>query len=206
MSDLIQGGGIIFWVIAACGFVGIALFIERALHLHRAKIRVDDFLKGICNILRKGSVAEAMDICEETPGPVSYLVKTAVMHRDDSPEGLRAAVDEAGRSEIARMERKLVGIATIAQTAPLLGLLGTVIGMIRALLAMRQQAPLVQSGDMVAGLLQALVLTAAGLTVAIPCYVGYNFLASRVEKIVLDMERGASEILAFFAGDKSLVE
>ena len=206
MGEIIRNSGIIFWAIAVCGLVGTALFIERALHLHRARIRVDDFLKGICNILGRGNTTEAVAICEETPGPVSYLVKAAIMHRADSREGLRAAVDEAGRSEIARMERKLVGIATIAQTTPLLGLLGTVIGLIRSLLEMQSHAPLVQSADVMGGLLQALVLTAAGLTVAIPSYVAYSFLTSRIEKIVLDMERGAAEILAFLGGDKPLAE
>ena len=204
--ELFSRGGPVFWLIVASGLVALIVFLERFLHLHRARIRVDDFLKGICTILRRDNIAEAVSICEETPGPVAYLVKTAVLHRSDSKEGLRSAVDEAGRSEIAGMERRLVVIATVAQTAPLFGLLGTVLAMIRAALVMSRQAPLVQSQDIITWLLQALVTTAAGLMVAIPCFIGYSFLVTRIEKIVLDMERAASEILAFLTGERSVIE
>ena len=88
-------------------------------------------------------------------------------------------------------------LATVAQTAPLLGLLGTVLGMIRAIQVMKQPGALVPSDALMGGLLQALVSTAVGLAVAIPCYVAFNFLVGRVEKIVLDMERAASDILGF---------
>jgi biopolymer transport protein ExbB len=94
----------------------------------------------------------------------------------------------------------------VAQTAPLLGLLGTVVGMIRAALVMQQKGPLVQQSDLMGGLLQALVTTAAGLTVAIPCYIAFNFLVGRVEKIVLDMERAASDILGFLTSGTALNE
>jgi biopolymer transport protein ExbB len=201
IMDLIQTGGPIAWVIVLCGLVSIVLFFWRWFHLHRARISVDDFLKGIFNILRRNNTAEAVAICEETPGPVSYLVKTAILHRESGRERLRDVLDEAGRSEIARMERWLVGISTIGQTAPLLGLLGTVVAMVQALLVMQQQAPLVQSGDIIGWLRQALITTGFGLSVAIPCHIGYNFLASRVEKNVVDMERAASEILAFLTGE-----
>ena len=130
---------------------------------------------------------------------MSYLVKSAILHRRDTKEGIRAALDEAGRSEIARMERRFVMVAAVAQTAPLLGLLGTVLVMIQAVLAMQQQAPLVQSEHVLAWLRQALVTTAAGLTVAIPCYLAHHFLTAKVENIVQDMERAASEVLAFLA-------
>ena len=204
--ELILKGGPVFWLIAASSVVALIVFVERVFHLHRARIRGDDFLSGICNILRRGNIDEALAICEDTPGPIAYIVKTAILHRSASRDGMRDAIDEAGRSEIVRMERRLVIIASVAQTAPLLGLLGTVIGMIRALMEMMKMAPLVQSENIVGWLLQALVTTAAGLTVAIPCYVGYNFLATRIEKIVVDMERAASEIMAFLSGDKPAEE
>jgi biopolymer transport protein ExbB len=200
MLELLRNGGPLLWVIVACAITALGIFVERVFHLHRAKIKTEDFLKGIINVLDRGNIEEALAICEETPGPVPYIVKTAIIRRHDNREAMRDAVDLAGRSEIARMERRLAVLSTVAQTAPLLGLLGTVIAMIEALLVMRQQAPLVQSANIVEWLLRALVTTAAGLTVAIPCYAGYSFLVTRIEKIVLDMERAASEILAHFAG------
>jgi biopolymer transport protein ExbB len=133
---------------------------------------------------------------------VAFLAKTAILHRDNDPEAFKRAMDNAGRAEISRMERRLVILATTAQVAPLLGLLGTVLGMVRALLVMNQQGPLVQSADLSGWLMQALVTTALGLIVAIPAYGGYNFLINKVEKIVLDMERAASEITAFLQAAK----
>lgn len=205
MFGLLQQGGPLVWLISACGVVALVVFFERVLHLHRARIKSDDFLKGICNNLSRGNIAEAIAICDETPGPVAYIIKTAIMNRGTTKESMREAIDNAGRTEISRMERRLVVIATVAQIAPLLGLLGTVWGMIRSLLVMQQQAPLVQSADMAGGLIQALVVTAVGLLVTIPCYVAFNFLVGRVEKIVLDMERAASEILTFMMGPSDAV-
>lgn len=204
MLELVKEGGPVLWVILCCGLAAFGVFIERALHLHRARIGADDFLKGIFNILRRRNVAEALTICDETPGPVAHIVRTAILHREDPKEAVRAAVDEQSLAEVSRMERRLVVVATVAQIAPLLGLLGTVLGMVEALLVMKQQAPLVQLADVSGGLLRALITTAAGLTVAIPSYVAFNLLVIKIDRIVLDMERAASEIVTFLAGDEEL--
>lgn len=204
MLPLFMKGGPLVWVIMASGVVALVVFLERVLHLHRARIKSEDFMKGIINNLNRGNIAEAVTICDGTPGPVAYIVRTAILNRGADKETIREAIDYAGRTEIARMERRLAWLATIAQTAPLFGLLGTVLGMMKSLLFMQQQS-LVQSPLVAQGLLEAMVATATGLTVAIPCYIAFNFLVGRVEKIVLDMERAASEILAYLthAGDAS---
>ncbi len=198
--EMVKQGGPVLWVIMAAGLLAFIVFLERALHLHRARIKSEDFLKGIMNILRRGNVAEALTICEETPGPVAYIVKTAILHRQDDKDGIRAAVDDASTAEISRMERRLVVVATVAQIAPLLGLLGTVLGIVESVLFMQSQAPLVHSADMLGGVFRALISTAAGLTVAIPCYAAFNLLIVKIDRIVLDMERCASEIVAFITG------
>ena len=200
MLELLNQGGLVAWVIVASGLVAVAVFLERVLHLHRARIKSEDFLAGILNNLKRGNVNEAMAICDDTPGPVASIVRTAIVNRAAGLEALRSAIETVGRTEIARMERRLVILATVAQVAPLFGLLGTVVGMIRSLQVMKAQAPLVQAGDVMGGLMQALVTTAAGLAVAVPCYIAFNFLVGKVEKIVIDMERSASDIQAYFAG------
>jgi len=197
---LLKQGGPICWVIIVCGVAAFIVFVERGLHLHRARIKADDFLKGIFNILRRKNIPEALTICEETPGPVAYLVKTAILHRDDSKESIRAVVDDASMAEVSRMERRLVVVATVAQIAPLLGLLGTVLAMIQGTLVLQQQARLIQSADIMGVLMQALISTGMGLTVAIPCYAAFNLLVVKIDRIVLDMERAASEIVAFLTG------
>jgi biopolymer transport protein ExbB len=198
--DLLKQGGPALYVIVGAGLLAFIVFIERSLHLHRARIRADDFLKGIQNILRRKNVEEALTICDDTPGPVAYLVKTAILQRNERKESLRTALEEARLAEISRMERRLVVIATVAQLAPLLGLLGTVLGMVDAVLAMYSEAPLIQSADVLAGAVRALVCTAAGLTVAIPCYAAFNLLVVKIDRIVLDMDRTVLEIVAFLTG------
>lgn len=205
-GDLFREGGPVLWVIVAAGVVAFGVFLERSLHLHRARIKSDDFVKGIFNILRRQNIAEALTICEETPGPVAYVVKTAILHRQDEKDTIRNALADAGMAEVSRMERRLVVIATVAQTAPLLGLLGTVLGIVEALLVMQGQAPLIQSADILGGVLRALITTAAGLTVAIPCHVAFNMLVIKIDRIVLDMERAASETLAFITSWRKAVE
>ncbi|MEI7435855.1 MAG: MotA/TolQ/ExbB proton channel family protein [bacterium] len=204
MWELIGEGGPVTWIIMASGLVAAGVFLERVLHLHRARIKSEDFLRGIVNNLRRGNVAEAVAICDETPGPVASVVRTAIQYRSAERETLRTAVENVGRAEISRMERRLVVLASVAQVAPVFGLLGTVLGMIRAVLAIRQQAPLVESSAITDGLLAALVATAAGLAVAAPCYVAFNFLVGRVEKIVLDMESASSEIIGYLNGSRSV--
>jgi len=200
MFSLLKIGGPVLWICLACGLVAFVVFIERSLHLHRARIKSEDFLKGIFNILKRGNDREAVTICEETPGPVAYIVKTAILHRQDTKAAIQEAVENAGLSEVSRMERRLVVIATVAQIAPLLGLLGTVLGMIDMLFVIQQQAPLIQSADVALPLMRALAATAAGLTVAIPCYVAFNMLVVKIDRIVFDMERAKSEVVAFLAG------
>jgi biopolymer transport protein ExbB len=193
---LVQGGPIV-WIIIAMGLVAFGVYIERSLHLHRARIRAEDFLKGIETNIRRGNVAESLSICDGTPGPVAYIVKTAILHRGDPKEAIQKALHDASLSETSRMERRLVVVATVAQLAPLLGLLGTVFGMVDSLFVLQQQGMLVQQADITAGLMKALTATAAGLLVAIPAYAAFNLLVIKVDRIVLDMERIASEISAF---------
>lgn len=196
MTVLMQGGPV-FWLIVLLGVAAVTVFFERLLHLRRAQIDYSDFLKGVCNVLENGNREEAMMICEETPGPVAAVVLTAIRHRLGTREAMREAVDNTGRAEISRMERRLASLAVTCQIAPLLGLLGTMLGVIHMLLVMNEQAPVIQSTDLTRGLMQALVTTVAGLLVAIPCHVMYALLMVRIERIVLDMEASASEIVAY---------
>jgi biopolymer transport protein ExbB len=200
MFELLNEGGLIAWIITGAGLFAFALFIERLLTLHRARIKSEDFIAGICNNLGRGNVDEALSICDDTPGPVAGIVRAAILNRRADKDAIRTAMENAGRTEISRMERRLANFVTIAQVAPLFGLLGTVAGMIKSPQVMRAAAPLVQPGDVMGGLMQALVTTAVGLAVAAPCYVAFNYLTGKVEKIVIDMERAASDMLAFLSG------
>ncbi len=197
--ELLRMGGPVLWIIIAGGVLAFGVFVERALHLHRARIKYDDFLKGIINNLGRSNVTEVLELCEDTPGPVAHLVKTAILHRDETKANLWDIVDNAATGEVSRMERRLVVLASVAQLAPLLGLLGTVISMVDSLIVMQDNAPLIYSADMMTAFMHALITTAAGLMVAIPCYAGFNLLIIKMDRLVLDMDRAASEIIAFLS-------
>ena len=199
MIELGQQGGPMLGLILLVGLAAAAIFLERLYYLHRAQIKWRDFLLGIINILKRQNIAEAVSICEETPGPVAQLARAAILHHDEGPVRIRRAMEETGLVEMPRLESRLPLLATLAHLSPLLGLLGTVLGLMRMLLTIQQKAPLVHAGDLSAGLWQALLATAAGLAVSIPAYAGYNLLLARVASVSLDMERAAMELENYFA-------
>src|SRR5579859_2925198 len=195
VSELLTHGGMVLYIILMVSAVAVVVFIERFLHCHRAQINSTEFLNGVRTVLKRGNVVEAISICDATQGPVARLVKTAILNRDHGRERVRESLEEAGLAEVPRLEEKLNLLATIAQLAPLLGLLGTVLGFIQTFYAMQQKGFNAHVGDLSNGIWQALICAAAGLAVAIPAHAGYNYLVSRVNSIVLDMERAATEIV-----------
>lgn len=197
MLYAINNGGLVVWLLLAMGLFAILVFLERLFNLHRAQIAADDFLKGVYTILNRGNTVEAATICEETPGPVARLALAAVLHHDDTLENISRAMEDAGLAEIPRMERGLGWLATLARITPMVGLFGTVLGLMDILLAAQRNAPLVQTADLTGGLWAALTATALSLVIAILAYSGYNLLVSRIESILLDMERSASALLNF---------
>ncbi len=197
MHGGIGEGGLVLWIILALGVGEVLVFLERLLHMRRAAIDYPDFLKGIRTILGRGNDSEAVAICEDTPGPVAALVRTAIQHRHESRQAIREAVDGTGRAELSRLERRIGTVATITYTAPLLGLLGTILGIIETVLVIHNQEPLVDASQVTGGLLHALVTTAAGLMVAAPGYAMYTLLVDRIDRMTLDMEAATTEILAF---------
>jgi biopolymer transport protein ExbB len=180
--------------------VVIVVFVERLLHYHRAQINSSEFLNGVRNVLKRDNVVEALSICDATPGPVARLVKTAVLNRDRGREGVRDALEEAGLLEVPRLEDKLNLLATIAQIAPLMGLLGTVMGFMEMFRRLQEAGTFATPNDLAGGIWGALICMAAGLAVAIPTYAGYNYLVNRVNSIVLDMEKASTEILNIVTG------
>lgn len=195
LPTLLANGGAMIWLILLAGAIALVVFVERVLHCHRAQINSAEFLNGVRNVLKRDNVVEAVSICDATPGPVARIVKTAILNRDKNRERVREAVEEAGLTEVPLLEERLNLLATIAQIAPLLGLLGTIIGFIRVFMQV-QNSGLYSSLPMLsAGIWEALICAAAGIAIAIPVHAGYNYLVSRINKIVLDMERAASEIV-----------
>src|SRR5438093_13387628 len=168
LPALLANGGPVLYLILFSSAVAVAVFIERLLHCHRAQINFTEFLNGVRTVLKRDNVVEALSICDATPGPVARLVRTAILNRDRGREGIRDSLEEAGLLEVPRLEDKLNLLATIAQIAPLMGLLGTVMGFLKIFLRLQQSGPFATPTDLAGGIWESLISMAAGLAIAIP--------------------------------------
>ncbi len=195
LPEFLSRGGPMIWLILLASAVALVVFIERILHYHRAQINSMEFLNGVRNVLKRDNVVEAISICDATPGPVARLVKIAILNRETGREGVREALEDAGLLEVPRLEDKLNLLATIAQIAPIMGLLGTVLGFMTVFKNLQAQGLNAHTAELAGGVWEALVCTAFGLAIAIPSYAAYNYLVNRVNSIVLDMEKASTEIL-----------
>lgn len=193
--------GPVFWILVVLAAVAVITYFERLLDLRRAQIDYQDFLKGVVNVLDAGNVDEALAICDDTPAPVAQIAATAIRHRDGSARLLREAVDSQGRAEVGRLDRRLAALAIIGQSAPLIGLLGTVFGFIKTVQAANTQA-LVSRADLLNGSMEALVSAALGIAVAILVNVLYGSLRVRLDRTVVELEAAASQIIGHIAEQK----
>ena len=194
-------GGPVFWILIILAVVAVVTYFERLLDLRRAQIDYQDFLDGVVNVLDAGNVDEALAICEDTPAPVAQIVATAIRHRVGSARQLRDAVDSQGRAEVGRLDRRLATLAIIGQVAPALGLLGTIIGFIKTVMAANSQE-LVSRADLLNGSMEALVSAALGLVVAIPVTVMYGSLRVRLDRTIVELEAAASRIVGYLSALK----
>src|SRR5258708_31248656 len=157
LPDFFYEGGPMLWVLLLASAAGIAVFIERVLHCHRAQINSAEFLNGVRTVLKRDNVVEALSICDATPGPVARLVKTAILNRDHGRDRVRESLEEAGLAEVPRLEEKLNLLATIAQLASLLGLLGTMVGFIQTFMLMQREGLNSHFMQLSDGILHALI-------------------------------------------------
>ena len=186
------------WPILLCSVVAFTIVIERLMKLRSEQINTKDFMEQIAKSLKRNKIMEAMDLCDKTGGPIAKILKAGILKHDRSRNEVREAVEDAAIHEVPRLEKNLPVLATVAHIAPLLGLLGTVTGMVNAFQVIESKATAlnpVNPGDLAGGIWEALLTTVFGLCVAIPAYVAYNYLVSRVDGFVLDMERSATDLI-----------
>ena len=198
---MILVGGPVFWILAIMALVAVVTYIDRVIDLRRARIDYQDFLKGVFNVLDSGNDEEALSICEDTSAPVAQVVATAIRHRNGSARILREAVDSQGRAEVGRLDRRLATLAIIAQVSPAVGLIGTVIGFIKAVLAANSQE-LVSRADLLGGSMEALVSAAVGLFIGVMATVMYGSLRVRLERTVVELEAAASQVIGYLSAMK----
>ncbi|WP_305043016.1 MotA/TolQ/ExbB proton channel family protein [Geoalkalibacter sp.] len=187
MLELLKQGGPFMWPIGACSVIALAIFLERAFVYFRIRQGSDHLLREIEKLAAQRKFDEAVIICQRTGTPLARIFIAALRAAGRSRDQIKTLVEEAGNREAAPLARYLGLLATIANISPLLGLLGTVWGMIQAFNVIATQGvgtPATLGG----GISQALITTAAGLTVAIPTILGHRYLSGRAERITLEME------------------
>lgn len=198
MFEFMRKGGPVMWVIFLCSVVALAVVIERLLQLNRARIDTRKFMNDISSLLKRNRIMEAIEMCNKTPGPISQVMKAGILKHDRSRPEIREAIEDAALGEIPALEKNLTVLATIAHITPLLGLLGTVMGMLQCFQTIEQKSTALQPvnpKDLAGGVWVALLTTVFGLCVAIPTYVAYNYLVTKVNGFVLDMEKNATDLV-----------
>lgn len=187
---------IILVVIGACSLLSFTVFIERLLHLRKSEIDTNQFIVAIRSSIKEGNIVEAIRVCENTGGTVGNIVKAGIMKHNRKQEQIENAMEISGLIEIAQLEKNTKVLSIIAYIAPLIGLLGTVLGFIQAFAEMRMSGLVDISATRIGEAMEyALVTTAAGLVVAIPSIIAYNYLVSRIEGFVLEIQTTSSEIV-----------
>lgn len=207
MLEIIQKGGPVMIPIILCSIVALAVVMERFYHLHRVKIDTKKFLDTIVDSIRRNKIKEALQICEQTPGPIPQVLRVGILKHDRPREEIREAIEDAAHHEIPRLEQNLGILGTISHIAPLLGLLGTVTGLVRCFQIIQEKSSVmnpINPGDLAGGIWEALLTTVAGLMVAIPVIVTYNYFVHRVEIFVNEMERSAGQLLDVLSNRSAL--
>ena len=186
------------WPLLIFSVISLAVMIERFIALQRAGIPVNEFLAKIRKaLIVNRSIREAVKVCEQYRGPVASIMKAGLLKYGQPKEDVEKTIENAAMYEMSRLERFLALLATTANVAPLLGFFGTVTGMIKGFDALAQ-AGLSNPGLVATGIKEALTTTAAGLFVAIPTQLAYNYFMSRINKFVRDIETSANMLLETF--------
>lgn len=196
-----QDGGILMWPILLCSIVGLGISIERFVALRRANVDTREFFDSIRHVLRDDRTQDAIEMCDKTDAPIARVLRAGILKQNRPRADIRDAIEHAGGLEIPRLERYLAALSTCANVAPLLGLLGTVQGMIMAFAQIQHKRGQVSPADLAEGISTALYTTAFGLSVAIPLIVMYNYFVNRVENMIVQMEATSTDVVDLLARD-----
>jgi biopolymer transport protein ExbB len=195
MLDLIEKSGPVFYALAFCSLLATVVIIERLISLRRSRVLPRQIIDVVEAIQPGRDLGMALEICRKNPGVLSDVMRAGLENVDKPWEMMRDAVIDAGREETPKIERHLFWLQTVAQASPLLGLLGTVFGMIR----MFGAVSLSGLGDpqiLSRGISEAMLATAEGLCIGIPALVAFNYLTSRAEQLIAEIEAQASRMVA----------
>jgi len=205
LLEIVKSGGILIIPIFICSVIVVAIAVERYLAYRKVKINIPQFMMKIRYPLSRGDITSAMNECSVVKSPVTTVIKAGLEKAKYGREYMKEAMETAGNTETYHLEKNLSVLATLAGITPLIGFLGTVTGMIKAFMKIQQLAGNVNADVLAGGIWEAMVTTAAGLTVGIPAMILYNYYINKVREFVYYMETAGDEVLNIVtrSGDSS---
>lgn len=193
--DLALKGGWILAILAVLSVIAVYIFIERYLAITRGSKEEKNFMNNIRDFIHDGRIDSAVTLCRNNETPIARMIEKGLARIGKPLNDINAAIENVGKLEVSKLEKNIVGLATISGAGPMLGFLGTVMGMIRAFYDMSMAGNNIDIALLSTGIYQAMVTTVAGLIVGIIAYVCYNILVSKVEKLVFILEARATEFM-----------
>ncbi len=188
-------GGVVMIPLAILSVVAIYIFIERYFAISRASSEEINFMNNIRDFIHNGRIDSAKSLCRNNQSPIARMVAKGIVRIGRPLTDINAAIENVGKLEIAKLEKNIAVLATVAGAAPMLGFLGTVIGMVRAFYNMSMAGPNIDISLLAGGIYEAMITTITGLTVGIIAYICYNILVARIEKVVFMLEARATEFM-----------
>lgn len=188
LGELFMKGGWLMWVLLALGGVTIFIFVERFIAIRKASQLDMNFMNRIRDYIYEGKIAAATDLCKSTDTPIARMIEKGIERIGRPMADVQNAIENVANLEVSKLESGLPFLATIAGGAPMIGFLGTVIGMVQAFMNLSMAGGTVDMSLLSAGMYVAMITTVGGLVVGIPAYFGYNYLVARIEKLVFQME------------------
>lgn len=185
MVDFIVKGGIVLWIIMALSLVALAIIIERFIYFRRIRVDEEKLFMRVKASVEKGHFDEALSICDNNVSPLSGLIKVGIEYRSYPENAQKELLKDAASQEVPRLERNVAALGTISHIAPLLGLLGTVTGTMKAFGVLGRFGSVADPSILAMGVSEALITTVGGIVVAVPAVIFYNLLVERVNLILL---------------------
>jgi biopolymer transport protein ExbB len=193
--ELTLAGGPLMIPLLICSIIAIYIFVERILTINKANVSSDAFMGRIKELVLKGDINGAKILCSQHDTPVARMIEKGVTRIGSPLKNIEASIENVAKIEVFRLEKNLSVLATIAGAAPMIGFLGTVVGMVSAFIAIAQEEGSVSPKLLADGIYTAMITTVAGLVVGIIAYLGYNYLVTRVSKVVHKMEYSSIEFI-----------
>lgn len=197
MFDFFLKGGFLMWPILACSVIAITIILERFYYLYNLRPAVFSLVSRVKNLLKEEKIEEAIELCENLKSPVAHILAIGIHIRKRSHEEKERMFQRAGSKILRKLEKNISGLEVIANSATLLGLLGTVTGMIRVFMKIQESGGRADASMLAGGIWEALLTTAAGLFVAIPASLFYHYFEGRVDELSAQMKDAAGEFLEY---------